>query len=245
MSDISETTMERWNDRTIKMLGVDGVNLLASSHVVVVGVGGVGGYAAEMLVRSGVGEITIIDADDVSVTNINRQLIADNLSVGQPKVELFEQRFKAINADIKVNAHKEYLSAENLTALIPDGVDFVVDAIDTVAPKVALIEYCLRNKVGIVSSMGAGGRIDPTAVRYADIWDTKEDGLARAVRQRMKKIGLRRSLAVVCSDERPMSHSLIALEETNKRSSYGTLATIPSLFGIYLANYVVRKITSI
>jgi tRNA A37 threonylcarbamoyladenosine dehydratase len=93
--------------------------------------------------------------------------------------------------------------------------------------------------------MGAGGRIDPTSVRYADIWDTKEDGLARAVRQRMKKIGLRRNLAVVCSDERPMSHSLIALEETNKRSSYGTLATIPSLFGIYLANYVVRKITSI
>ena len=160
---------ELWKERTILMFGDESVEKLAKANVLVVGVGGVGAYAAEMLVRSGVGEITIIDADDVSVTNINRQLIADNLSVGQPKVELFEQRFKAINPDIKVNAHKEYLSAENLTALIPDGVDFVVDAIDTVAPKVALIEYCLRNKVGIVSSMGAGGRVDPSMIKYCDI----------------------------------------------------------------------------
>ena len=240
MSDISETTMERWNDRTIKMLGVDGVNLLASSHVVVVGVGGVGGYAAEMLVRSGVGEITIIDADDVSVTNINRQLIADNLSVGRPKVELFEQRFKAINPDIKVNAHKEYLSAENLTALIPDGVDFVVDAIDTVAPKVALIEYCLRNRVGIVSSMGAGAKTDPTKMEICDISKTHHCPLAHMLRKRLHKIGIRKGFKAVFSPEPIREGAMILCEEQNKKSNVGTISYIPALFGIGCASVVIR-----
>ena len=121
----------------------------------------------------------------------------------------------------------------------------MVDAIDTVAPKVALIAHCLRHRIPIVSSMGAGGRIDVTKVGYYDLWETREDGPARAVRQKLKAMSLRRPLKVVASTEKPMSHSLIQLETVNKRSSYGTLATIPALFGIFLANHVIRKLTGI
>lgn len=236
---------EHWSDRTVKMLGVDKCNKLTTSHVVVVGVGGVGGYAAEMLVRAGIGEITIVDSDVVSVSNINRQLIATHDNIGQSKVELYKQRFLDINPSIEVHAFKEYVTVDNLSLFVDKSVDFVVDAIDTVSPKVSLIAYCLEHGIEIISSMGAGGRLDPTMVRYADLWETREDGLARAVRQKMKKISTRRDLMVVCSDERPKSHSLIYLEDMNKRSSYGTIATIPSLFGIYLANYVIRKLTNL
>lgn len=236
---------EKWYDRTRLMLGDEAYRRLADSHVAVVGVGGVGGYASEMLVRSGVGEITIIDSDVVSVTNINRQLVATHSQIGQSKVDLFKNRFYDINPSIKVNAYNVYLQAENLSLLINDSVDFVIDAIDTVAPKVALIEYCLEHDIKIISSMGAGGRMDPTLIRFSDIWATRDDGLAKAVRQRLKKHNCRKSLEVVCSLERPMSHSLIELNEANKRSSFGTTATIPSIFGIYLANHVIKNLIEI
>ena len=236
---------EQWYDRTLLMLGRESFVKIQNAHVVVVGVGGVGGYAAEMLVRSGIGKITIIDSDNVSVTNINRQLIACHDTVGLSKVELFKKRFLNINPKLVVNAEHCYLTSENIAMYINEGVDFVIDAIDTIGPKVSLIEYCIKNKVKIVSSMGAGGRVDPSLVKYCDIWDTKEDGLARVVRQRLKKIGLRCKLPVVCSLESPKRYSIIELNEENKRSSFGTLATIPSIFGIYLANYVIRKVTGI
>lgn len=212
---------------------------LARTRVLVVGVGGVGGYAAEMLVRSGVGHITIIDADNVSVTNLNRQLIALADDIGKPKVELFVERFRRINPEVEVDARREFLTPESVPALLDEGYDYVVDAIDTVAPKVALIAGCLRTRTPLVSSMGAGGRLDPTRVGYFDLWETREDGLARAVRQRLKKLGLHRQVAVVASTEPPRHSAVIELDERNKRSSFGTLATIPSLFGILLANKVI------
>lgn len=239
------TATEQWNDRTIRLLGDEATERLKKTRVVIVGTGGVGGYAAEMLTRSGVGFITIIDADNVSLTNINRQLIADHSCLGQPKVALFAKRFAAINPDAVIQTHHCFLSEENIPQLIPHDTDFVVDAIDTVAPKVALITHCLRHKIKIISSMGAGGRVDPGAISYCDIRQTRQDGLARAVRQRLKTAGINRSLPVVASTEAPRRHSVIAVEETNKRSSYGTIATIPAIFGIYLANYVIRKLTGI
>lgn len=234
--------MENWNDRTLRLLGDEACNRLRYARVLIAGVGGVGGYAAEMLARSGVGHLTIIDADAVAPSNINRQLIALHSSLGKPKTELFAERFRDINPDIEVTAIQDFITPDNIGEILAPGFDFVVDAIDTVAPKVALISACLKENIRIISSMGAGGRLDPTKVAYADIWETREDGLARAVRQRLKKTGIRKCLRVVCSSEAPRSLSLIPLEEKNKRSSYGTLATIPSLFGIFLASHVINSL---
>lgn len=234
---------ETWNSRSVTLLGEDNVKKLSHARILIVGVGGVGGYAAEMLARSGVGHLTLIDADEVSVSNINRQLIALHSTIGKSKTLLFAERFADINPDISVEPRKEFLTPESVGRILDEGYDFVIDAIDTVAPKVALIAECMKRRVPIVSSMGAGGRTDPSKVILTDLWETTEDGLARAVRQRLKSQGVKRPLKVVASKEAPHRSALIPLEERNKRSSFGTIATIPSLFGIYLASHVIDKLT--
>lgn len=235
-------TTDAWDSRTRRLLGDEAVERLTRAKVVVVGAGGVGGYAVETLVRSGVGHIVIIDADNVAESNINRQLIALRSTVGKPKVSLFAQRSRDINPEISVTALKEFVTPENAAALIGTDVDFVIDAIDTVAPKMAVIMHCLANRIPVISSMGAGGRINPTKIGYFDISETREDGLARAVRQRLKKAGIRKPLKVVASTEAPCRRAVIELEEQNKRSSYGTIISIPAIFGIYLANYAIVKL---
>lgn len=233
-----------WNSRTEALLGSEGIKRLQRARVFIAGVGGVGGYAAEMLARSGVGHLTLADADVVSTSNLNRQLIATIPNLGKPKTDLFKQRFESINPELETITVNEFLTPENIPQFLEaEKYDFVIDAIDTVAPKVTLITHCLLNRIPIISSMGAGGRVDPTRVEYADLWETKEDGLARAVRQRLKKSGVRRPLRVVASSEAPRSSAIINLDERNKRSSYGTLATIPALFGIYLASFVIKRLT--
>lgn len=244
MTVVQNKTAEKWNDRTELLIGSGGVARLAGARVFVAGVGGVGGYAAEMLARSGTGHLTLVDADCVSVTNLNRQLIATIPDIGRQKTELFRERFLSINPAIDVLAVSDFITPDNVAALLEPGYDYIVDCIDTVAPKVALLAYCLHNRIPVISSMGAGGRLDPTKAGYADLWETREDGLARAVRQRLKKLGLRRPLRVVASSEAPRTGAVIALDERNKRSSYGTLATIPSLFGILLASKVINDLTS-
>lgn len=235
---------ERWNDRTRLLLGESAAARLAAARVFIAGVGGVGGYAAEMLARSGVGNLTLVDADCVSVTNLNRQIIAVIPDIGKPKTDLFERRFLDINPEISVTPMRKFISPDNVADMLSEGFDYVIDAIDTVAPKVALIAHCLREKIPVISSMGAGGRVDPTKAGYFDLWETREDGLARAVRQRLRKMGLRRRLDVVASSEAPRSGAVIELDERNKRSSYGTIATIPSVFGILLAAKVINNLTS-
>ena len=226
-----------WDDRTRLLVGDDG-----GARVLVAGVGGVGGYAAEMLARTGVGHLTLVDSDNVAVSNINRQLIATTRTVGRPKVDLFMVRFKEINPAISVSPLLEYITPDNVERLLAPGFDFVIDAIDTVAPKVALLSHCLRHRIPVVSSMGAGGRLHPERVGYFDLWETREDGLARAVRQRLKQAGLRRPLKTVASTEAPRRASVIELDERNKRSSYGTVAPVPAAFGILLASHVINKL---
>ena len=233
---------EVWNSRTLTLLGEEAVGRLARARVLVVGVGGVGGYAAEMLARSGVGHLTLVDADNVAVSNINRQIIATSDAVGESKVWLFADRFRAINPEIDVRPIQEYLDADNIPALLDREFDYVIDAIDTVSPKMTLIQECLRRGIPIISSMGAGGRLDPSKVGYFDISETRDDGLARVVRQRLRKAGIRRGLTVVASTERPERHSVIPLDERNKRSSFGTIATIPAMFGIFLSSKVIDEI---
>lgn len=231
-----------WNSRTRLLLGEEGVRRLASARVLVAGVGGVGGYAAEILARTGVGHLTLADADTVSVSNLNRQLIALIPDIGRSKTELFANRFREINPEIDVATTDRFISADNVAELLDEGFDFVVDAIDTVAPKTALIAECMRRRIPVISSMGAGGRTDASKIGYADLWDTREDGLARAVRQRLKKAGLRRPLKTVSSTEAPRKGAIIEVNERNKMSSYGTVAAIPAIFGIMAAQYVINKL---
>ena len=237
---------ESWTDRTELLLGKDKMQRLCDAHVLVVGVGGVGAYAAEMLCRAGVGEMTIIDADTVQPTNINRQLPATHATLGRPKVEVLAERFFEINPNIKLHTLPIYLKEEDIPALLSGTnckFDYIVDAIDTIAPKCTLISEALRRSIPIVSSMGAGAKSDITQIRFADIWDTYHCGLAKAVRTRLKKEGLRRSLPVVFSTEQADRNAIITIEgEQNKKSTTGTISYMPAVFGCYLAEYVIRKL---
>lgn len=235
--------MENWDQRTQLILGDASLNRIKSLHVMVVGTGGVGAYAIEMLARAGVGRLTIIDADNVSITNLNRQLIALNSTLGQVKTDVMERRLLDINPDIQIIKRTEFITPDSIESLFADEKpDYVVDAIDTVAPKFALITYCLRNRIKIISSMGAGGRMNPTAVQYADISETYHDGLAKAIRSRLKSVGIKGGLKVVWSSEQPGKSALTLTDECpNKRSSYGTISYMPCIFGCMLAAYIINK----
>ena len=244
----------RWTDRTALLLGEDKMRRLSAAHVLVVGVGGVGAYAAEMLCRAGVGEMTIVDADTVQPSNINRQLPATHSTIGRPKVEVLAERFHDINPDIRLHALPMYLKEEEVASLL-DGTlncqlpivdcqfDVIVDAIDTIAPKCALIAEAMRRGIPIVSSMGAGAKSDITQIRFADLWDTYHCGLAKAVRTRLKKAGIRKSLPVVFSTEQADRRAVITVDdERNKKSTAGTISYMPAVFGCYLAEYVIRHL---
>lgn len=236
--------MEEWLQRTSLLLGAEQVARLQSSRILVVGVGGVGAYAAEMLVRAGVSSMTIIDSDEVSPSNINRQLVALHSTVGKIKVEVLAQRLADINPALQLSARAQYLEVDGVEALLQEGYDFVVDAIDTVAPKVALLAACMRQGIAVVSSMGAGARLDPSQIHYADIANTSICGLARAVRSRLRKMGIRGKLPVVFSTEVPRAEAVQEVTgERNKRTTVGTVSYMPAIFGCYLASYVIRKLT--
>ena len=237
--------MDDWKQRTEFLLGSGGVATLSRSRVLVVGVGGVGAYAVEMLARAGVGKLDIVDGDNVGVTNVNRQLPALHSTVGQPKVEVMCRRIADINPEAEVKAINCFITEDSVRMLLDGGnYDFVVDAIDSVAPKVALIKHCLASGLRIISSMGAGGRIDASKVRYADLWETYNDGLAKVVRTRLKAEGIRRKLPVVWSEEMPEKAAVMLTDEiANKRSSYGTVSYLPAIFGCMLGAYVIRKLT--
>lgn len=234
----------KWTDRTALLLGEDKMSRLSNAHVLVVGVGGVGAYAAEMLCRAGVGELTIIDADTVNTTNINRQLPATHSTVGRLKTEVLAEHLLDVNPALRLHTLPIYLKEEAVGQLLQaEKYDFIVDAIDTIAPKCALLGEALRRGIPIVSSMGAGAKSDITQIRFADLWDTYHCGLAKAVRTCLKKEGLRRSLPVVFSTEQADRRAVITVEgEQNKKSTAGTISYMPAVFGCYLAEYVIRKL---
>lgn len=242
---------EQWTNRTELLLGKDKMECLCNAHVLIVGTGGVGAYAAEMLCRAGVGELTLVDADTIQPSNINRQLPATHSTLGRSKVEVLAERFRDINPDLRLHAMPVYLREEDMASLLSgeqggeasSEIHFIVDAIDTIAPKCALIIEALRRHIPIVSSMGAGAKSDITQIRFADIWDTYHCGLAKAVRTRLKKAGIRQSLPVVFSTEQADRSAIITVEdEQNKKSTTGTISYMPAVFGCYLAEYVLRKL---
>ena len=235
-----------WLERSVLLFGEERLERLRRANVLVVGLGGVGAYAAEMLVRSGVGRMTIADADSVSESNINRQLIALHSTIGRPKSEVLAERLRDINPDIELRVVTDYIKDEKTYTLLDiERYDYVVDAIDTLSPKLALILGALERNYPIISSMGAGAKVDPTRVEVADISKTHHCPLAHMLRKRLHKVGVRRGFKAVFSAEVPVEGAMIVCEEQNHKSQVGTVSYMPAAFGIACASAVIRDITNI
>ena len=233
--------MDNWLERTELLLGEEKLGRLRRAHVLVVGLGGVGAYAAEMIARAGVGRMTVADADTVNGTNINRQLVALHSTVGRPKAEVLAERLRDINPEIDLSVVNRYIRDEETYALLDAArYDYVVDAIDTLSPKLALIAAALERRLPLVSSMGAGAKTDPTRMEIADIAKTHHCPLAHMLRKRLHKIGIRSGFRAVFSPEPMREGAMILCEERNKKSNVGTISYIPPLFGIGCASVVIR-----
>ena len=235
--------VEKWLERTSLLLGDEKLNKLQNANVLVVGLGGVGAYAAEMIARAGVGRMTIADADVVSESNINRQLIALHSTVGRHKTEVMAERLHDINPNIKLTIVSRFIKDDETDALLDsDKFDYVVDAIDTLSPKLALIKGALDRGIPLVSSMGAGAKTDPTLMEIKDIAKTHHCPLAHMLRKRLHKIGIKRGFWAVFSPEPVREGAMILCEEQNKKSNVGTISYIPAMFGIGCASVVVRDL---
>lgn len=230
-----------WLERTELLLGDDKLNHIRNAHVLIVGLGGVGAYAAEMIARAGVGTVTIADADRVSESNINRQLIARHSTVGSYKTDLVKERLLDINPNINITAIASYIKDDE-TDLLLDAAkyDYVVDAIDTLSPKVNLIKGALDRGIPLVSSMGSGAKTDPTQVQISDISKTHHCPLAHMLRKRLHRLGIRQGFHAVFSPEPVREGSMIIAEEVNKKSNVGTISYMPAIFGCFCASVVVR-----
>jgi tRNA A37 threonylcarbamoyladenosine dehydratase len=225
-------------DRSRRLVGDEVMEKLAAAKVAVCGLGGVGSFAAEALVRSGVGQITLIDFDTVTASNINRQLPALQSTIGLAKADVLAERFRDINPHCHITIHKQFITEDNVDVLLND-VDYVLDAIDSLPGKVAIIKYCRDNGLAIISAMGAGMRLDPAQLRVADISETKNCPLARSLRKRLRKIGIENGVTVAYSEERPPA-AYIA-ENENIRTPASCIF-VPGSMGLLMASYIVRQI---
>jgi tRNA A37 threonylcarbamoyladenosine dehydratase len=233
-----------WMGRTQLLLGEEKLHTLINSNVLVVGLGGVGGIAAEMIARSGVGKMTIVDADIVEETNRNRQLPALISNDGELKSEIVGARIRDINPDIELTIISEYMK-DDLTYNILDtgNFDYVLDCIDTLAPKVHFIKACLDRNIPIVSSMGAGSRVDPSQVKIADISETYNCHLARYVRKYLHRMKVYKGVKVVFSSEQKFESAQIRLMDgRNKKSAVGTISYMPNIFGCTVASVAIRDL---
>ena len=234
-----------WTERTTMLIGEEGLARLSGATVAVVGVGGVGSSAAEMLVRAGVGGIVLIDNDTVSESNRNRQLPALVSTLGLPKCEVVGRRLMDINPDLRLQTVCEYLHEDNIAAVLSHfELSYVVDAIDTLSPKIALIQYCLSHGLPLVSSMGSGAKFDATAVRLADISKTRECPLAHQLRKRLHRLGIFTGFKAVYSEEKPRRESVVEEESRNKKSQVGTISYLPVTFGCVCAQAVITGLLS-
>ncbi|MBQ8010927.1 MAG: tRNA threonylcarbamoyladenosine dehydratase [Oscillospiraceae bacterium] len=238
--------------RTELMFGSEGMAKLAAAHVAVFGIGGVGGHAVDALARSGVGALTLIDNDDVSLTNVNRQMVATLDTVGQPKVEVAQARIRSIHPECRVTALQKFFLPENAEEFDFTQYDYIVDAIDTVSGKIALAELAQKHHIPIISSMGAGNKLDPTAFRVADIYKTSVCPLAKVMRHELKKRGIRK-LKVVYSEELPLQASPEAIakvmeeegSDSPKLRIPASNAFVPSVVGLIIAGEVIKDITGV
>lgn len=233
-----------WLERTELLVGAAGLERLQNATVAVVGLGGVGAYAAEMVARAGVGKMLILDSDVVGVSNKNRQLLALDSTVGRAKGDLMAARLMDINPGLKLTVVREYLTGENVGSLL-DGIgpDFLIDAIDTLSPKLALISYCVGNSIPLVSSMGAGAKFDATKIRLTDISKSYNCPLAYILRKKLRKMGISKGFKVVFSEELPEKEAIVPTEgERNKKSQVGTISYLPAVFGCVCAQAAIEHL---
>lgn len=235
--------MAEWTERAELLFKKEGLEKLKKAHVLVVGMGGVGSFAAEFIARAGIGNITIVDGDVVDITNINRQLPALHSTVGMPKVKVVGDRLMDINPELNLIRIQEFLSPERAYDLVTDDYDYVLDCIDSITPKLNLIISARRKKVKIVSNMGAGGKFEASKVKVADISKTEYCPLAKNIRKRLRKEGISKGVKVVFSTEEPDKDSLKMTDGSNfKKSFFGTNSWMPGLFGLHAAETAIRHI---
>ena len=233
-----------WLSRTEMLITSVNVAKLRASHVLVAGLGGVGAYAAEMLCRAGVGHLTVVDGDTVQPTNRNRQLPALCSNEGRPKTEVMAERLRDINPDLNLEIINEFIRDERLIEIAERRYDYIIDAIDTLSPKIFLLYYALKNNQRIVSSMGAGGKLDPLQICVDDISKTYNCRLAYVLRKRLRKLGVTTGIKAVFSTEQTDRTLVTSCEEQNKRSVVGTISYMPAMFGCVCASVAIRDIIS-
>lgn len=236
--------MENWKERTGLLVGEQTLRRFAEASVAVIGVGGVGGYAAEMIVRAGIGHIIILDSDEVNASNKNRQLLALDSTIGRPKCDVLSERLLDINPELDIRIIKDYLE-DPATLLAGLRIDFLVDAIDTLSPKLSLIKYCVDNRIPLVSSMGAGAKFDVTKIRIADISKSFNCPLAYIVRKRLRHMGISRGFKVVFSEELPDENAIVPDNGRNKKSQVGTISYLPAVFGCACAQVAIEHLRNL
>jgi tRNA A37 threonylcarbamoyladenosine dehydratase len=238
------TTDFSWLSRTELLIGKEKLQQLANSHVMVVGLGGVGSFAAEFIARSGVGKMTIIDGDVVDPTNRNRQLPALATNHGVSKAEIMAERLRAINPELELVVVKQFLNPEMVAEQLAANPDYIIDAIDSITPKITFISLAYEKGLPMVCSMGAGAKLDPTQLKVVDISKTYNCPFAQQIRKNLKnKFNIRRGIKVVFSPEEPIKESLMLTDGKNyKKSAYGTISYLPAVFGAVAASVVIRDL---
>ena len=232
-----------WLSRTELLIGRESLERLAASHVLVVGMGGVGSFAAEFICRAGVGEMTIIDGDIVDPSNRNRQLPALATNHGQSKVLLMADRLMQINPELKLHTINEFVMPGRVEDMLAGKPDYVVDAIDSITPKLTFLKAAWNHQMRLVSSMGAGGKLDPTRLQVADISKSYNCPFAQQIRKQLKNEGITKGIKVVFSPEEPDKNSIMRTDGKNfKKSAYGTISYLPATFGAVLASVVIREL---
>ena len=231
-----------WLQRTELLVKEEGIERLQSANILIVGLGGVGSFAAEFLVRVGIGNLTIVDGDTVDITNINRQLPALNSTIGKNKTDVVAERILDINPGLNLKKINEFLEPERMEEILTqEKFDYVLDCIDSLSPKLALIITCKRKKIKLVSAMGAGGKTDPSKVMVRDISKTNNCFLAKQIRKKLKKEQIHKGFRCVFSTEIQDENSLKMTDGSNyKKSFYGTISYMPAIFGLYAAAEVIR-----
>lgn len=233
-----------WLSRTELLIGRQSLEKLSRSHVLIIGLGGVGSFVAEFVCRNGVGNMTIVDGDTVDPTNRNRQLPALATNHGQSKAAIMADRLRAINPELKLNVIETFIDPDKVAEILDaNNYDYIVDAIDSVTPKITFLKEAYQRGVPIVSSMGAGGRMDPTMLKVADISKTYNCFFAQQVRKNLRKIGISKGIKAVFSTEMQAKESLILTDGSNfKKSAYGTMSYLPATFGAVCASVVIRDL---
>ena len=232
-----------WLSRTELRIGRENINKLSNAHVLILGMGGVGSFAAEFIARGGIGKMTIVDGDTIDPSNRNRQLPALASNHGQRKVSIMAERLLSINPELSLQVVDEFIRPEAIAQLLDTDAHYIIDAIDSLTPKLTCLKTAHEKGLSIVSSMGAGGKLDPTQIKVADISKTYNCPFAQQIRKQLRNGGIRKGLKVVFSTELPDKNSIMRTDGSNfKKSAYGTMSYLPATFGATLASVVIRDL---